>query len=173
MYVNILYAFRGYHTVYMMNLNMIIDLPTEHATQKMAERIAACLVSPLVLIFRGEIGAGKTTLIRAMLRCLGVSSSIKSPTFSLVESYQSEHFQLHHFDLYRIHDETELDYIGFRDYFRDNAICCIEWPERAGRYLMCADIGFTLGLKGAGREMTIEAFTPAGAAVLSCLAGDK
>ena len=155
-----------------MNSNMIIDLPTEHATEKMAGRIATCLVSPLVLTFRGEIGAGKTTLIRAMLRCLGVNSPIKSPTFSLVESYQSTHFQIHHFDLYRIHDETELDYIGFRDYFKDNAICCIEWPERASCYLRCADIEFTLGLKGAGRKMKIDALSPAGAAVLSCLSGE-
>ena len=107
-----------------------------------------------------------------MLRCLGVSVPIKSPTFSLVESYQGSHLQIHHFDLYRIHDETELDYIGFRDYFSDNALCCIEWPERAGDYLSVADIEFTLSIKGAGREMKIDALSSAGAAVLSCFAGE-
>lgn len=155
-----------------MSLNTVIDLPTELDSEKIAARIAACLVSPLVITFSGDIGAGKTTLVRAMLRCLGVSSAIKSPTFSLVESYQGTHLQIHHFDLYRIHDESELDYIGFRDYFEDNAVCCIEWPERAVSYLACADIGFTLSLKGAGREMQVRAFTSAGAAVLSCLMGE-
>ncbi len=154
-----------------MSLHRVVDLPTELASEQMAARLAACVFSPLVLTFSGEIGSGKTTFIRAMLRCLGVTSPIKSPTFSLVESYQSTYLQIHHFDLYRIHDETELDYIGFRDYFRDNAICCIEWPERAASYLACADVEFILGLKGAGREMKIHAVSPTGAAVLSCLAG--
>lgn len=156
-----------------MNLNKVIDLPTELASENMAARIATCLRSPLVLTFRGEIGAGKTTLIRAMLHCLGVNARIKSPTFSLVESYQGTNLQIHHFDLYRIHDESELEYIGFRDYFRDNAICCIEWPERAVSYLACADLEFTLSLKGAGREMKIRAYSSVGSAVLSCLSGAR
>ena len=156
-----------------MNIDNVIELPTEKDTEYMAARVAACLVSPLVLTFTGEIGAGKTTFIRAMLRCLGVSSAIKSPTFSLVESYQGINLQIHHFDLYRIHDEAELDYIGFRDYFEDNAVCCIEWPERARGYLTEVDLDFALNSKGAGREMQIHAFSPAGAAVLSSLAGEK
>ena len=156
-----------------MNLKTVIDLPTERTSEKMAAQIAACLVSPVVLTFSGDIGSGKTTLIRAMLRCLGVKSAIKSPTFSLVESYQDESLHIHHFDLYRIHDEAELDYIGFRDYFGGNSICCIEWPERAPSYLPWADVGITLSLKGAGREMQISALSPVGSAVLSCIAGEK
>ncbi len=149
-----------------------IDLPDEQATESIAARLAACLFSPLVLTFSGDIGAGKTTLIRAMLRRLGVHTAIKSPTFSLVESYQGTHLQIHHFDLYRIHDETELDYIGFRDYFSAKAICCIEWPERAPGYLAAPDIQCTLGLKGVGRQMQISALSSTGAVVLSCLAGE-
>ena len=151
----------------------MIDLPNELASEKMAAQIAACLESPVVITFSGDIGSGKTTLIRAMLRCLGVTSAIKSPTFSLVESYQGESKLIHHFDLYRIHDEAELDYIGFRDYFGDNSICCIEWPERAASYLPWADVGITLSLKGAGREMQIHALSPTGSAVLSCLVGEN
>lgn len=154
-------------------MNRVFNLPTELACEQMAARMAACLVSPLVLTFSGEIGAGKTTFIRAMLRCLGVRSAIKSPTFSLVESYQSELLQIHHFDLYRIHDETELDYIGFRDYFTDNAICCIEWPERAVSYRGFVDVGFTLNLKGAGRKIEMHAFSSTGSAVLSCFMGEQ
>lgn len=153
-------------------MSVLIDLPTEHASEQLAKRLAACLVSPLIITFSGEIGAGKTTLIRAMLRSLGVQSAIKSPTFSLVESYQVENLHIHHFDLYRIHDESELDYIGFRDYFLENAICCIEWPERVISYLDQADVALSLGLKGAGREMHARAFSSAGASMLSCLLGE-
>ena len=151
----------------------IIDLPTERVSEQIAARIATCLVSPLVITFSGEIGAGKTTLIRAMLRSLGVTSAIKSPTFSLVESYQTSRLHIHHFDLYRVHDETELDYIGFRDYFTDDAVCCIEWPERVVSCLGNADVGFSLSLNGAGREMQARAFSLAGASMLSCLLGES
>ncbi len=155
-----------------MNFTTKMHLPDEQASEKMAARLAVCLHSPLVLTFSGNIGAGKTTFIRAMLRSLGVQTVIKSPTFSLVESYQGTHLQIHHFDLYRIHDETELDYIGFRDYFSDNAVCCVEWPERAPGYLASADVKLTLELKGVGREMQLSALSSTGAAVLSCLAGE-
>ena len=114
------------------------------------------LKAPLVFTFSGEIGAGKTTIIRAMLRSLGVTSSIKSPTFSLVESYACNNLHIHHFDLYRIHHEDELDYLGFRDYFSQHSICCIEWPEHAGNALPIVDIRFNLSIKGAGREVQIN-----------------
>jgi len=149
------------------------DLPTERASEQIAARLAASLFSPLIMTFSGEIGAGKTTLIRAMLRCLGVTSAIKSPTFSLIESYQTQHLHIHHFDLYRIHEESELDYMGFRDYFTDDAICCIEWPERAVSYLGNPDVAFSLSLKGAGREMHAHAFSAAGKSMLSCLVGES
>ena len=155
-----------------MNISTQIDLPTEQATEVLATHLATSLISPLVITFCGEIGAGKTTLIRAMIRCLGVTSAIKSPTFSLVETYQAAHFQIHHFDLYRIDDEAELDYIGFRDYFRDNAVCLIEWPERAPTVLVHTDIRCTLNIKGAGRELHMDAISAAGESVLSCLVGE-
>ena len=150
---------------------MLMDLPTEQVSRDIAARMATCLVAPLVLTFSGEIGSGKTTMIRALLRSLGVSSAIKSPTFSILESYQTPKCLIHHFDLYRINDENELDYIGFRDYFTDNSICCIEWPERVVNFNVWTDLGVSLKIKGAGREMQINAFRPAGAAMLSCLAG--
>lgn len=150
-----------------------IELPTERASEDLAARLASCLVSPLVLTFSGEIGAGKTTLIRAMLRNLGVTSAIKSPTFSLVESYQTKHLHIHHFDLYRVHDESELDYIGFRDYFSDDAICCIEWPERVVTCQGLADVALSLILKDAGREMQACALSAKGASMLSCLFGES
>lgn len=149
-----------------------IDLPTEQASEQLAQRLATCLTAPLTLTFSGDIGAGKTTLIRAMLRALGITAPIKSPTFSLVESYQTDRLHLHHFDLYRIHEASELEYIGFRDYFSTQTVCCIEWPERADICLGLADVGFTLTINGAGRQMHARAYSPAGDSMLSCLLGE-
>lgn len=150
-----------------------MDLPDEASSEQLAVRLANCLHAGTVLTFCGEIGSGKTTLIRAVLRALGVHGPIKSPTFSLVESYQCQALQIHHFDLYRIHDEEELEFIGFRDHFTSSAICCIEWPERAKSNLTKVDLCFTLAVKGSGRLMTIEAIGTAGEKILTCLAGNK
>jgi tRNA threonylcarbamoyladenosine biosynthesis protein TsaE len=150
---------------------MKIDLPDEKASHKMAKRLAHCLRAPLVITFSGNIGVGKTTFIRAMLHSLGVTSVIKSPTFSIVESYQGANLLIHHFDLYRISNEIELDDIGFREYFSSNALCCIEWPEQAPTYLAKSDIGVKLHIKDEGRSMQIEALSLLGGEVLSCFAG--
>lgn len=151
---------------------MVVDLPDQYASEQQAIRFASCLTFPLILTFSGEIGAGKTTFIRAMLRALGITSAIKSPTFSLVESYQLHEVQIHHFDLYRIDDETELEYIGFRDYFSANALCCIEWPERAKQSLDRVDISFSLRVKNAGRELIAQASSSQGIKILACLVGE-
>lgn len=157
----------------MMNPTTIIELPNEQATVDLAIRLAPCVQAPLVLTFKGDIGAGKTTFIRAMLRCLGVNSTIKSPTFSLVESYIDAHLQFNHFDLYRIHDESELDYIGFRDYFSTNTVCCIEWPEHAPSYRGLVDIELILSIKGTMRVMQMSALSTTGVLVLSRLTGES
>lgn len=156
-----------------MNPTIKIDLPNVEATECFARRLAQGLSAPMIMTFQGEIGAGKTTLIRAMLRALGVQSAIKSPTFSLVESYLIESLCIHHFDLYRIHDETELEYIGFRDYFTANAVCLIEWPERAMNDIHPVDINISFEFKGLGRQMEYHANSPKGMAMLSRIIGEK
>lgn len=148
-------------------------LAEESDSEALATQLAKILKAPLILSFSGEIGAGKTTMIRAMLRALGVKSAIKSPTFSLVESYLCKGLQIHHFDLYRIHEETELEYIGFRDYFLNDSICCIEWPERAGYLLDKVDLHFALTMKGSGRLLVISAWSTAGETMLACLTGKR
>ncbi|MDP3705677.1 MAG: tRNA (adenosine(37)-N6)-threonylcarbamoyltransferase complex ATPase subunit type 1 TsaE [Legionellaceae bacterium] len=152
---------------------MLFHLPSEYESEQFAERLAACLVPPLILTFSGDIGMGKTTLIRALLRSMGVTCAIKSPTFTLVESYDLGGIQFNHFDLYRIHDETELDYIGFRDYFGAQAICCIEWPERVSHCFDRVDLAFTLVRKEEGRDMRVCAFSSAGTNLLSCIVGES
>lgn len=154
------------------NNKLMIDLPDELASERFSAQLAACLCPATTLAFSGELGAGKTTIIRAMLKSLGVQSAIKSPTFSLVESYTRNNLCIHHFDLYRIEHEDELEYLGFRDYFTKDSICCIEWAENAGNALSKIDIRFKLSIKGAGREMQINALTAAGISILACLTGE-
>ncbi len=149
-----------------------LDLIDEKASEQFATQLASCLSSPLVVALSGDIGAGKTTIVRAMLKSLGVQSAIKSPTFSLVESYICHDLHIHHFDLYRIHHEDELEYLGFRDYFSKESICFIEWAEHAGKALPQVDIRFNLSIKGAGRNMQIIASSVAGKRILACLAGE-
>jgi tRNA threonylcarbamoyladenosine biosynthesis protein TsaE len=150
-------------------MSLTINLPTERCSQEFAATLASILKPALTLVFSGDIGTGKTTIIRAMLQAAGVSCAIKSPTFSLVESYQIGHLAVHHFDFYRLHDESELDCMGFRDYFTSDTICCIEWPERVAGFLERSDLSFTLSPCGLGREMSIRAYSAKGASMLSCL----
>jgi len=141
----------------------------------MGTRIAKCLKAPTTLTFRGDLGAGKTTLIRAILRSLGITGPIKSPTFSIVESYfiPEKSVALHHFDLYRIEDEAELEWIGFRDYFSGDTLCCIEWPERALNTLCVYDVDFSFtSLNEAHRVLKVTAMSALGESLLSCLSSD-
>ncbi|MFI4962241.1 MAG: tRNA (adenosine(37)-N6)-threonylcarbamoyltransferase complex ATPase subunit type 1 TsaE [Legionellales bacterium] len=149
-----------------------VELINEEASLRFAVQLAVCINPPLVIAFNGELGTGKTTIIRAMLKTLGVQSAIKSPTFSLVESYLCHNIPIHHFDLYRIASEDELEYLGFRDYFCEQSICCIEWAEHAGRALPKIDIQFNLSIKGAGRTMQMDALTVAGKSILASLVGE-
>lgn len=144
-----------------------ITLVDEENTITLATYLAKFLTAPLVLTFTGEIGVGKTSFIRALLRALGVSALIKSPTFSLIESYNCEKFQINHFDLYRLALPEELEYIGFREYFTNNTICCIEWPEKARDFFGKIDLKFSLSFLTIGRSLQIEANSDAGMRILS------
>lgn len=139
-----------------------IELPSIQDTERYASHLARCLTLPMVITLSGDIGAGKTTLVRALLRALGVQGPIKSPTYSLLETYDlpSQIFLTpalcHHFDLYRIIDESELDFIGFRDYFQANALCCIEWPERIDLAPEHVDLAMVLVKTEHGRTLLMR-----------------
>ena len=106
----------------------------------------------------GRLGAGKTTLVRGMARALGIEGPVKSPTYTLLEPYAAGAVKLYHFDLYRIADGEELEYLGARDAFAERALCVVEWPERAGGWLPQADLHVHLVTAGTGREARIEAY---------------
>jgi tRNA threonylcarbamoyladenosine biosynthesis protein TsaE len=114
------------------------------------------------LYLRGELGSGKTTLIRGLLRGLGTQAKVKSPTYTLVELYVTSRLNLYHFDFYRFLDESEFEDAGLADYFLGKGVCLVEWPERAGNALPPPDLELTLTYSGAGRTVTAQARSPAG-----------
>jgi tRNA threonylcarbamoyladenosine biosynthesis protein TsaE len=114
------------------------------------------------LYLSGDLAAGKTTLTRGFLRRRGHGGAVKSPTFTLVESYDPGGRQVHHFDLYRITDAEELDYIGIEEYFVAQTDCIVEWPERGAGVLPPPDLEIRLVAQGSSRLATVVAVTPAG-----------
>ena len=116
----------------------------------------------MVIHLCGELGAGKTTLARGMLRGLGWTGRVKSPTFTLVEPYLISSLYLYHFDFYRFDHADEWADTGFREYFNPTAICLVEWPEKAGENLSAPDIRIALAIAGDGRDVEMVAYTEAG-----------
>lgn len=116
------------------------ELPSEERTAEFARHIARLIVPGTTIFLQGPLGAGKTTIVRHMLRARGNQDAVLSPTFALVNSYPEDELAIHHFDLYRVNDPEELELIGFREYFDQDSCCLIEWPDRAGYLLPTADI---------------------------------
>ena len=146
-------------------------LADEQTTVGAGERLAVCLQPGVVVYLCGQLGAGKTTLTRGILRQLGHTGAVKSPTYTLVEPYEQLAIPVFHFDLYRLGDPEELAYMGVRDYFHPNSLCLVEWPERGQGFLPEADIRLELqpqtSTTGAvGRLLTITTVTLRGAELL-------
>jgi tRNA threonylcarbamoyladenosine biosynthesis protein TsaE len=118
------------------------------------------------VFLQGDLGMGKTTFTRGVMRHFGHQGATKSPTYTLVEPYQFEQQKLHHFDLYRLGNPEELEYLGIRDYFDGCAINLIEWPDKGLGYLPNADIVLTIHPLDRGRQLTFVAHSSMGDAVL-------
>ncbi|WP_308418715.1 tRNA (adenosine(37)-N6)-threonylcarbamoyltransferase complex ATPase subunit type 1 TsaE [Leeia aquatica] len=142
-------------------------LPDEAATLAAGAALAGCLQPGMVLTLQGDLGAGKTTFSRGLLRALGVTGRIKSPSYSLVEPYVVSNLYLYHFDFYRFEDAEEWQESGFREYFHADSICLVEWPEKAAGSLPEPDLALRLNWSGEGRELQVRALSPAGAACLN------
>jgi tRNA threonylcarbamoyladenosine biosynthesis protein TsaE len=145
------------------------QLPGEVDTLDLGARLAAALRPGLLVYLSGELGAGKTTLVRGCLRALGYRGRVKSPTFTLVEVYRLSSLYLHHFDFYRFNDPREWIDAGFRDVFGGDNVCLVEWPEKAGNELPPADLAIRLEHAGNARTAHITAHTEAGAECLDRL----
>ena len=144
-----------------------LKLPDEAATLALGASLAAGATAGRVLWLHGDLGAGKTTLVRGLLRALGHAGRVKSPTYALVEPYVVSGLHLYHFDFYRFEDDTEWVSSGFREYFSPHALCLVEWPERAEALLAPPDLDVSLEIDGDARKATLSSRTSAGASWLS------
>ena len=144
-------------------------LASEYQQLALATRLAKAVRPGSVIYLQGELGVGKTTLVRGFLQGLGYQGNVKSPTYTLVEPYQITGQRIYHFDLYRLADPEELEYAGGRDYFDGQAISLIEWPEKASGYLPPADLVCQLRHEPPGRALECESFSPKGDVLLQLL----
>jgi tRNA threonylcarbamoyladenosine biosynthesis protein TsaE len=142
---------------------------TEAEMETLGARLAAHLREGARVHIRGPLGAGKTTLVRGVLRGLGFRGAVKSPTFTLVEPYSFPSCTLFHFDLYRLKDPEELEFIGIRDYLGGDGVCLIEWPERGGNVLPEPDLDVMIEPVDHGRNVILTAHRQPGAALLKGL----
>lgn len=145
---------------------MVVDLADEAATVQAGRALGLAAERGAVVYLDGQLGAGKTTFCRGVLQAYGHAGPVKSPTYTLVEPYELEAVSIFHFDLYRLGDAEELEYMGIRDYFDGKAICLVEWPERGAGVLPSADILVTIVVHGSGRRLTMEANTERGRQIL-------
>lgn len=153
-----------------------LRLPDDAATDALAGRLAP-LVSGAAglpaggrIHLQGELGAGKTAFVRALLRACGIKGRIKSPSYALLESYKVSNLYFYHFDFYRFSDSREWLDAGFRDLLREDAVVLIEWPERAGSLLPAPDLLISLSYAEPGRDATLAAHTARGLSWLNALA---
>jgi tRNA threonylcarbamoyladenosine biosynthesis protein TsaE len=144
------------------DVTAVFQLPDEAATQRLGEALAPLLQPGLVIFLEGDLGAGKTTLVRALIRALGHNGPVKSPTYSLVEVYVVSSLYLYHFDFYRFESPEEFLDAGFDEYFSKTAVCLVEWPERAHGCVPPPDLRLRLHHAGLGRVLEAVADTPEG-----------
>lgn len=136
--------------------NMKKYLKNEEETERLGAGLWALLPAKCLIFLQGELGAGKTTLVRGFLRAAGFSGTVKSPTYNLVEEYVIGKQRIFHFDLYRLVDPEELEWMGIRDYFDQDGICFIEWPDKGQGFLPEPDIVITLHAEGQARAAEME-----------------
>lgn len=160
-----------------------IDLKDEAATLKFAARLATATFQEQnqdtddvasgvgiphlggMIYLLGDLGAGKTTLTRGVMRAFGYSGSVKSPTYTLVEPYEFELCNIYHFDLYRLADPEEVAYLGTDEYFAESNLCLVEWAEKGEKWLPGADLVIDIVDQGTGRRLTCQSLTEKGAII--------
>jgi tRNA threonylcarbamoyladenosine biosynthesis protein TsaE len=159
-----------------MSSRPILDkfLPDEKATLELGAALSRGLAPGLTIYLRGALGAGKTTLVRGILRALGHPGPVRSPTYALVEVYELSRLHFHHFDFYRFHDPREWIDAGFRESFNGRNVTIVEWPEKAGALLPPADVEIALEFSETGRGAKLSSNSLAGQkCLMHVTAGDS
>lgn len=137
---------------------MQLSLPDENATLALGQQLAARIPSKAFTVYLyGDLGAGKTTLVRGLLQSMGHTGAVKSPTYTLVEPYRLKDRSIYHFDLYRLGDPEELLFMGIEDFFTDNALILVEWPQRGEGVLPEPDLSLSLEYDGRQRTAVLHA----------------
>ncbi len=149
--------------------NLSFQLTDTLATEGLGARLAELLRSGGVVFLEGTLGAGKTTLTRGLLHRLGHEGAVKSPTYTLVEPYELAGIRVFHFDLYRLGDPEELEYMGIRDYFLEQNLCIVEWPNRGAGVLPKPDLAIELTVSGTGRLARLQSSSVRGDAIMQSL----
>ena len=141
----------------------------EPAMVAFGKQLASACGQGAVIFLEGNLGMGKTTLCRGVLQGLGHKGTVKSPTYTLVEPYELENINAYHFDLYRLGDPEELEYMGIRDYFTDANLCLVEWPDKGRGMLPAADLIISIDPIDHGRQLKLRAATDKGKNIIACL----
>jgi len=144
-------------------MNLKIDLPNEKATKSLGLKIAQSLpsvISDMTVVLKGEMGAGKSTIVRSVLRGMGYRNIVPSPTYTLVEPYEVQSGKIYHIDLYRISNSDELEFLGWSDL--NDGLKFIEWPERVPLLFEQADLILNLEYISSGRTLEFNSRTKKG-----------
>jgi len=149
-----------------------LQLADEAATVALGERLGRACLDGAVVYLEGDLGAGKTTLCRGVLRAFGHAGAVKSPTYTLVEPYELGGRRVFHFDLYRLADPEELEYMGIRDYFEPGNLSLIEWPARGAGLLPGPDIVVVFQAVNDGRRVVVRAESGRGALIIAGLGSE-
>ena len=144
-------------------------LPDSHATEALGGALAMCCPAGTIIFLHGELGAGKSTLVRGFLHTLGHRGAVKSPTYTLVEPYELNGRRYYHFDLYRLGDAEELEYLGIRDYFDGQSTCLLEWPQRGEGVLPAPSLSLYLEYHDTARRARLVGTTSAAAEIITCM----
>ncbi len=151
-----------------MGADLVWDLADEEATLRAGKALGEVMLAGVIFL-EGNLGMGKTTLTRGLIQGLGHQGAVKSPTYTLVEPYQLDGRQIYHFDLYRLSEPEELEYMGIRDYFDQDALCLVEWAERGEGMLPTPDLEIKLEPLEQGRKLSLSAMTAKGRDLLQHL----
>ena len=151
------------------NLQRDFDLPDEASMVQLAGSLAKICQQACVIYLHGDLGAGKTTFSRGFIQGMGHIGKVKSPTYTLVEPYEIGTWRIFHFDLYRLADAEELEFMGIRDYFEDDCICLIEWPDKGHGLLAAADLNISIDYTPLGRRLSMLALSKRGQILLDTL----